>query len=63
MYFIFKSSICRQWSTAATEARAPNKLVCNRIDGIFDISSGRDGDVSKAGVRKRTKLQATNRGR
>ncbi|KAK9986704.1 hypothetical protein SO802_031655 [Lithocarpus litseifolius] len=27
---------CReQWSSAATEARAPNKLVCNRIDGIF----------------------------
>ena len=43
------------------EARAPNKLVCNIIDG--HILGGRNGDVSKASVRKRTKLQATNRGR
>nr|POE61520.1 hypothetical protein CFP56_21487 [Quercus suber] len=26
-----------QWSTAAMEARAPNKLVCNRMDGIFQV--------------------------
>ncbi|KAK7809587.1 dolichyl-diphosphooligosaccharide--protein glycosyltransferase 48 kda subunit, partial [Quercus suber] len=31
------AKVNRQGSTAATEARAPNKLVCNRIDGIFQV--------------------------